>query len=229
VQCFKLGGATKMSEVRRGEMIFNDATVCFQHWQSCASCHPDARADGLNWDLLNDGIGNPKNSRSLILSHKTPPVMSLGVRAKAEEAVRAGFKHILFTFLEESDYEMVDEYLKSLHPIPSPALVNGKLSASAVRGQKVFEEAGCTSCHNPPHYTSLRSYSLGHSTGQDAEKPFDTPTLIESWRTAPYLFDGRAVSLEEVFTRYNSKDKHGMTSKLSADEMKDLVEYVRSL
>ena len=30
---------------RRGEMLFNDATICFQHWQSCASCHPDG-ADG---------------------------------------------------------------------------------------------------------------------------------------------------------------------------------------
>ena len=45
----------------RGNMYFHDATLGFQGWQSCASCHPnDARADGLNWDLLNDGLGNPK-------------------------------------------------------------------------------------------------------------------------------------------------------------------------
>ena len=61
-------------------MLFNDATICFQHWQSCGSCHPDARVDGLNWDLLNDGLGNPKNTRSMLLVHQGGPAMSLGVR-----------------------------------------------------------------------------------------------------------------------------------------------------
>ena len=48
---------------------------------------PDARADALNWDLLNDGIGNPKNTRSMLHSHRLPPVMITGIRAKAEDAV----------------------------------------------------------------------------------------------------------------------------------------------
>ncbi len=79
--------------VRRGEMLFNDASLCFQGWQTCASCHSaDGRVDGLNWDLLNDGIGNPKNVKSLLLSHETPPAMSLGVRETAEVAVRAGIR-----------------------------------------------------------------------------------------------------------------------------------------
>ena len=34
--------------------------------------------DGLNWDLLNDGIGNPKNTRNLLYAHKTPPAMRWG-------------------------------------------------------------------------------------------------------------------------------------------------------
>ena len=38
--------------VRRGEILFHDASDCFERWQSCASCHPDARADGLNWDRV---------------------------------------------------------------------------------------------------------------------------------------------------------------------------------
>jgi cytochrome c peroxidase len=47
------------------ERLFHDATIGHQSWQSCASCHPDGRAGGLNWDLLNDGIGNPKNTKSV--------------------------------------------------------------------------------------------------------------------------------------------------------------------
>ncbi len=87
-------GEFNPTDERLGEMYFHDASLCFQSWQSCVSCHPDARVDGLNWDLLNDGVGNPKNAKSLLLSHKTPPVMSLGVRSHAKLAVRAGFKHI---------------------------------------------------------------------------------------------------------------------------------------
>ena len=76
--------------------------ICFQGWESCASCHPGGgRVDGLNWDLPNDGIGNPKNTKSLLLAHSTPPAMTLGVRSNAEAAVRAGIRHILFTVQPE--------------------------------------------------------------------------------------------------------------------------------
>ena len=82
-----------MTAVRKGEMLFNDATICFQQWQSCVSCHPGGgRLDGLNWDLVNDGIGNTKNTKSLLLAHKTPPAMIRGIRENAEAAVRAGFQ-----------------------------------------------------------------------------------------------------------------------------------------
>jgi hypothetical protein len=58
------------------------------------SCHPDGRSDRLNWDLLNDGVGNPKNTNSMLLAHQTPPAMSEGVRLTAEAAVRSGYATI---------------------------------------------------------------------------------------------------------------------------------------
>lgn len=79
---------------RRGEILFHDAALCFQEWLSCASCHPDGRADGLNWDLLNDGMGNPKQTKSMLYAHRTPPAMLSGVRDNAETAVRAGIRFI---------------------------------------------------------------------------------------------------------------------------------------
>ena len=57
------------------------------------------------------------------------------------------------------------------------------------------------------------------------EKGWDTPTLCEVWRTAPYLFDGRAATMEEVFTVH----KHGIEKKISAKEAEELAEYVNSL
>jgi cytochrome c peroxidase len=224
-----LGPKHPMNSKRWGELLFNDASLCFQGWQSCASCHPsEARVDALNWDLLNDGLGNPKNTKSLLLSHETPPSMVSGVRGTAEQAVRAGIRHIQFAVRPEEEAAAIDEYLKSLEPIPSPYLVNGRLSESAKRGQKLFRSAGCGSCHQGRLRTDLQSYDVGTAIGLDRGKKFDTPTLVEIWRTAPYLYDGRATTIEEVLTKFNPDDKHGVTSNLTEKEIKDLAQFVLS-
>lgn len=224
-----LGAQPAMTAARKGEMFFNDANLCFQQWQSCASCHPDARVDGLNWDLLNDGIGNPKNVKSMLLAHKTPPVMSLGVRQSAEYAVRSGIKFIQFAVRPEEDAAAIDEYLKALKPVPSPHLGrDGKQTPAALRGKAVFEKAGCGMCHAGPSMTNLQSFDLGTGTGMDAGKPMDTPTLIEVWRTAPYLHDGRARTIKDVLTVDNPKNRHGNTRGLTGGELNDLAEYVLS-
>jgi hypothetical protein len=193
------------------------------------SCHPDARADGLNWDLLNDGAGNPKNGKSLIYSHLTPPAMITGVRDRAETAVRSGIRFILFTKHEEADAQAIDEYLKSLNPIPSPYLQSGGLSTKALKGKEVFEKAGCGTCHSGEFYTDGKQYNVGTGTGTDANTKFDVPGLAEIWRTAPYLYDGRALTMMEVLTIFNPDDKHGITSGLSQEELDCLEEYVLSL
>ena len=228
VRTISLGPKRKMTAARRGEMLFNDADMCFQRWLSCASCHPDVRADGLNWDLLNDGMGNPKNAKSLLLAHKTPPVMITGVRDRAETAVRSGIRYIQFVVRPEDDAVAIDEYLKSLEPVASPYLVDGKLSKAAKRGKKVFKQAGCARCHPAPLYTDLKKYDVGTGTGREAKQEFDTPTLVETWRTAPFLYDGRATTMAEVLTKFNADDKHGVTSKLTKKQIADLVEFILS-
>lgn len=226
-----LGPVKPMSQVRRGEFYFHDASICFQGWQSCATCHPgDARVDGLNWDLLNDGMGNPKNTKSLLLSHRTPPSMSLGARDSAETAVRAGIKSILFSTQPEEVPAAMDAYLKALQPTPSPFLIKGRLSPAAENGKKLFHACGCAECHPAGLYTDLNAYDVG--TQGPTDKPadrFDTPTLIELWRTAPYLHDGSAATLQEVVTLKNPKDRHGKTSHLTGREIEELCAYLSSL
>ena len=228
-----LGPKPRMTNTRLGEAIFHDARLCRQGWQSCASCHPgEARMDGLNWDLLNDGIGNPKNTRSLLLAHRTPPAMTLGVRGSAEDAVRSGIAHILFTAQPPEVANAMDDYLKSLQSVPSPHLVNGHLSPAARRGEKLFNqpEIGCARCHPPPLFTDLRSYDVGTRGPLDGPADiFDTPTLVELWRTAPYLHDGSVATLRDVLTFSNPADRHGRTSHLTADQIFDLCEYLLSL
>ena len=212
------------SDIDKGEKYFNDATQCFQGWQSCNGCHPgDGRADGMNWDLMNDGVGNPKNCKSLLFSHVTPPSMISGIRESAEWAVRAGFKFIQFFNVSEEDAACVDAYLKSLQPVPSPYLVDGELSEKAKLGKEIYERLKCDDCHSGPYYTDLKMYRIGEDI--EFDQGWDTPTLRECWRTAPYLFDGRAATMQEVFEVH----RHGIEEKVSKKETEALTEYVNSL
>ncbi len=207
-----------------GERNFNDAMLCFQNWQSCNGCHPgQGRTDGLNWDLMNDGIGNPKNCKSMLLAHVTGPAMITGIRESAEVAVRKGFTHIQFANVDEQAQVYVDDYLKALKPLPSPYLVNGELSELAKKGKTVFDKLNCAMCHSGEYYTDLKMHRIGENV--EFEKGWDTPTLIEVWRTAPYLFDGRAVTMQDVFKKY----RHGIMGEVSDSDLDALSEYVLSL
>jgi len=227
-----LGPKPQLTQERRGEMLFNDATICFQHWQSCVSCHPDARVDGLNWDLPNDGLGNPKNTRNMLHVFQGGPAMSLGVRESAAAAVRAGITHILFAVRPEEDALAMDAYLKSLQPVPSPYLIDGKLGPAAEHGKELFfsPALNCAECHPAPYYCDKKSHSVGSLDKYDKPNDkFNTPRLTEAWRTAPYMHDGHYLTISELL----SKGQHGLQGdkkpKLSAKDIEDLAEYVNTL
>jgi hypothetical protein len=226
-----LGPEPTLTLERRGELLFNDATICYQSWHSCASCHPDGRTDAVNWDLMNDGMGNFKNTRSLLWAHRTPPVMAEGIRPTAEVAVRAGLEHILFTVRPSEDAEALDAYLKSLQPVPSPHLVDGRLSPAAQRGKELFESdrIACYSCHPDPLYTDLGLHDVDTQEFRGGAKEFDTPTLIEVWRTAPYLHDGRFLTIEDLISKGLHGKSRGDLESLSAEEVADLAAFVLSL
>ncbi len=233
VRSIALGPCLESPAERRGEAYFNDATLCFQGWQSCASCHSnDARVDGLNWDNLNDGIGNPKNAKSLLLASATPPMMWLGVRVDSAVAVRAGIRHALFTVQPEEVASALDAYLQSLSPIASPHLEKGRLSSAGERGKQLFfsETTRCANCHRGNHYTDQKQHRVG-TIGRydDSGDRFDTPSLVEIWRTAPYLHDGSALTVKEVLTSSNPDDRHGQTSHLTPQEIEDLATFLLSL
>jgi cytochrome c peroxidase len=47
--------------------------------------------------------------------------------------------------------------------------------------------------------------------------------------TAPYLHDGRAQTLEEIWTIYNTNDLHGVSSYMNKIQLNDLVEFLKTL
>jgi YVTN family beta-propeller protein len=127
------------------------------------------------------------------------------------------------------------EFTLSPH-IPAP----GRLSAAAQRGKTLFfsESVGCAKCHSGPYYTDSqlkKPFNL-HDVGTGGDDPsekmgpkYDTPTLLGVYRSAPYLHHGNAKTLRDVLTTCNKDDKHGKTSHLKANEIEDLVAFLKSL
>ena len=237
-----LGSTPIWTAERRGEVWWNDATLCHLQWQSCASCHPDARTDGHNWDLLHDGHGNPKKTKSLLFSHQTPPSMWQGTRDNSVidgwdvdtmglQCIRTGFTHILFTEPIEEKCRDIDAYLLAMKPVPSPYLVDGKLSEKAERGRLIFEDrrVGCARCHPAPLFTDKRPHNVNSRTYNDRVDSFDTPTLVEVWRNAPYLHDGRYADMRDVFKHNRHGNVAGDVDGLTDAQIDELVEYILSL
>lgn len=223
----QLGAPQEMSEWRKGELMANDGRITYQNWISCTSCHQeDTSSDGLNWDLSNDGIGNPKNNKSLQDTHDTPPAMWSGVRADLPDGVGAGERFQGFVPMAHIQAP-ITEYLS--HPDRAPNPYRNVNPEAIARGKKLYTIAGCDVCHPGPIYSDMKFHDLGFGTPNDFRNRFDTPSIRSSYRTAPYLHDGRAPTLHSLFTEHNPNDLHGRTKGLTTQELDDLIAYVRSL
>jgi YVTN family beta-propeller protein len=222
-----LGPPQPMTVWRKGEMLFNDGRLCFQQWFSCASCHQeDATVDGLSWDLANDGLGNPKNAKSMHDVHDTPPAMWSGVRRDIDVAVAAGQRFLGF-LPEPENHRALMAFIGSPRRAPNPYR---RGDAEALKqGERVFHRARCHVCHPAPTFTDRRMHDVGVINDTDLRSRFDTPSLRECYRTGPFLHDGRAQTLRKIFTEHNPDDLHGLTSGLTEAEMDQLVAYLRSL
>lgn len=72
-------------------------------------------------------------------------------------------------------------------------------------------------------------HNAGVLSENEPDGRYATPMLLEAYQTAPYLHDGRALTLKDVVTTFNKEDKHGRTKELSPQEIDDLVAYLMSL
>jgi cytochrome c peroxidase len=118
---------------------------------------------------------------------------------------------------------------------------NGELTPQQERGKAIFERTTrkngtpipvanqCGTCHSGPHYTDRESFDVGSGKPTDRSSLFDVPQLENIALTAPYLHDGSADTLEEIWTVFNPKDTHGVTNDLAKDELNDLIEYLKTL
>ena len=142
---------------------------------------------------------------------------------------------------QPSELSDLVSYIRSLPNPPNPHRApNGELTASQTRGRFFFERTHtkdgalipesnrCITCHPPPLYTNRTSADVGSASPTDSVTTFDVPHLTNIYATAPYLHDGKARSLEEIWTLYNAHDTHGVTRDMTNQDLNDLIEYLRT-
>ena len=96
-------------------------------------------------------------------------------------------------------------------------------------GERIPEDNRCVTCHFPPLYTDRTRRDVGTKMELDHTADFDVPHLNNIYDSAPYLHNGIAPTLEEIWTRYNPHDQHGVTNDMTKDQLNDLIEYLKTL
>jgi Cytochrome c len=96
-------------------------------------------------------------------------------------------------------------------------------------GKTIAESNRCTFCHSGPKFTNREQMDVGTGKPTDRSPLVDVPQLSNVVYSAPYLHDGSARTLEEIWTVFNPKDKHGISNDLTKDELNDLIEYLKTL
>ena len=87
----------------------------------------------------------------------------------------------------------------------------------------------CVTCHNPPYYTDRSKRDVGTQHALDRQGLFDVPGLNNIYDSAPFLHNGMADTLEEIWTRHNLYDRHGVTNDMTKDQLNDLIEFLKTL
>ena len=109
-------------------------------------------------------------------------------------------------------------YDNSWEKLEKELLLNPHLTSRYSDINKIFKELNIGE-----YYTDMKMYRIGEDV--EFENGWDTPTLRECWRTAPYLFNGRAATMMDVFEVH----RHGIDKKVSRKDLEALSEYVNSL
>jgi YVTN family beta-propeller protein len=221
-------GGPKPDKARRGEILFHSARHTFQQQFTCATCHPQGGADGLSWDTSPKGTEGPLNTRALHGVRDTSPFGWRGesdtLAARVKRTMRGVHRHQI----SEEDAFALAAYLETLDP-RRPLPQQAEDLAAVARGKALFLGKGkCSQCHCPPAFTS----ELPQAVVEDENKklmPFDVPSLRGVGRTAPYLHDGRAATLEEIFQKHNPQKQHGAAHLLTPAELSDVVAFLKSL
>jgi YVTN family beta-propeller protein len=245
ISTIDLGGPKTVNALRRGEQLFFTADYAFQGQFGCANCHLDATIDGLQWDLEPDGFGKDiVDNRSLEDLAGTEPFKWNG--GNPDMPTECGPRTEMYFYRSQSyNAQELSDLVSFVYSLPYRPnryrLANGELTPAQERGKAIFERTKykngnpipeknrCAYCHSGPKYTNQRQIDVGTGKPTDRSPVIDVPQLPNVVYSAPYLHDGSARSLEEIWTVFNAKDTHGVSNDLRKEELNDLVEYLKTL
>lgn len=229
-------------ELQRGRRAFFDASYCFQDSFSCTSCHPEGHTDGLTYDFDIDGVGrNVLLNRSLLGLAGTAPFKWSGINPSLQRQCGARFAMVLTRadLFPPDTLDAMAAWILS-RPPPRATADRGVDPAAIERGRQVFARGRrkdgtrlrpgqrCITCHPPPLYTNNQVTEVGTRGPLDDHEAYDTPHLTGGGSKAPYLHDGRATTLRDLFDG-SLADRHGFVSDLTPEEIRDLVAFLESL
>ena len=229
-----LGPTPEMDSVRSGAQLFYDGRKSLDQWYSCHSCHYNGGVSSRTMDTWNDGSKlTNKTVLPLYNIKRTAPWTWHGWQGDLSDAMLKSFTVTMqgegVTAKEARD---VIEYLDALQMPRNPYRgIDGQLTSDAIRGRQVFESeiAGCTDCHNGPYLTDGEIHDVGTGEEDDAYQGFNTPSLLGVYRKVRFLHDGRVKSLEAVLTEDHSPEKVSGTRALKQTEIRDLIQFLKSL
>jgi len=246
INSIDLGGPRRITVARQGRRLFNNAGHTFQNQYACYTCHPDNHEDGLIYNMASKDMGrNVTNTQSLREIGNTAPFKWNGKNQTVYKQDGMRFSTVL-TRTEQFSYDDLDAlvaYIVTGIKYPPNLMYNpdGKLTESQLRGKELYDRSvdnfgnlipennRCITCHPPPLYSNLQLADVSTLAETDDPILFDTPHLNNIYASAPYLHDGRAETLEEIWTIYGQDDKHGYVNDMSKMQLNDLVDYLKSL
>ncbi len=213
-------------DVLAGQVLFNDSSrteMARDQWITCASCHLDGDIDGRTWPF-DDGPRNTPPVRGLTATfpfHWSGDRVDLFDFQKTIRDIQAG------TGLSDEENEQLAAFLGFREVPPSPFAP----TPASDRGHRVFQSAGCAGCHLGTVFTDGLRHDVGTADGPAETKgpTIDTPSLLGLYDTAPYLHDGSAATLDDLFTSAPTGSPHDLTGLYDDGGVEDLVAYLLTL
>jgi YVTN family beta-propeller protein len=239
-----LNGPKTISALRHGEQTFYTSRYSFQGQMGCANCHIDSTFDGVTWNLEPEGFGRAIVDNKMLEGIKdTEPYKWTGTNPDIPTECGPRTEKFFWRSENYDNATLADlaMYVRSLAPRPNRwRQANGELTPAQERGKAIFERSvdkfkspiaeynQCSYCHSGPKGTNQKIFNVETRKPTDNTGLLKAPPLTNIALSAPYLHDGSARSLEEIWTIYNPNDKHGRTNDLTKDELNDLIEYLKS-
>ncbi len=242
-----LAGRETITARRRGQQLFFNARFSNQGQLACATCHPhQGFENGLAWSLETPELGRDVVENKTLLAIKDiSPYKWNG--ANPNLATQDGPRTAMYIFRSQgfgaTEVRDLVSFVQSLRLPPNPHVgPGGNLNERQELGRKIFFRdktndgrtiplnERCYFCHPPQtHYTLRVVVNVGTSTSLDTNQGFKIPQLDSIYMRPPYLHNGEALTLEEIWTKYNPDDKHGVTSDMNKVQLNDLIEFLKTM